>query len=50
MLFIGIMLIIWFGVWLYFTVQKHSMMQVMTCIMIDIIEAKEKEEGKEDDD
>lgn len=36
MLFISIMLIVWFGFWLYFAWKKNEMLEIITCILINI--------------
>lgn len=38
MLFISILASVWFVAWLYFTLQKNEMMQVITCILVDFDE------------
>lgn len=44
MLFISIMLVIWFGFWLFFAYQRHIMLQIITNIMIESVESQEDED------
>ena len=43
MLLVSIMLVVWFGFWLYFAWQKHNMMMVITSVMLDISNTLEEE-------
>ena len=53
MLFISIMLIVWFGFWLYFTYQMYKMQAAMCFILMDAFgedmdDNPDKEEPDED--
>lgn len=43
MLFISLLLSIWFVAWLFFTMQKHQMLVVITSILMDTTEEGEPE-------
>ena len=49
MLFISIMMVIWFGVWLFFAWQRHEALGVIAAIMCDI-HKQDYEKGAETDD
>ena len=47
MLFISILASVWFVAWLYFTLQKNEMMQVIAGVALSLVDEDEQE--SEDD-
>lgn len=48
MLFISIMLVVWFGFWLYFTVKKYNCSAAIVCLLAEMFDIDDEEDEEEE--